>query len=176
MDNLPPSRNAPTVDCPAIEQNADAVPALSEEDVALFCRAIGVAPRRMGRGARDVIARHDIGQRGVWIMALVSAGVDSPSRLSDVLCISRSLFTAELGRLSAAGLVVTEKDVSDGRRLKLQLTEKGAAASRQLQKTINIFVNETLAGFSRADVLKCARLLLAFAGADADRLGPDADG
>ena len=150
------------------------IPELSAEEISLFCQAVGVAPRRMGQGARETIARYDLGQRGVWIMGLISVGLDSPSRLSDALCIGRSLFTAELNRLSAAGLVVAEKDNLDGRRLKLRLTDKGNAANRELQASLNAFVRESLEGFSREDVMLCARLLLAFAGSDANRLGPAA--
>jgi DNA-binding MarR family transcriptional regulator len=155
-----------------MSQQPASEPALNEEQVALFCRAVGVAPRKMGRGAEEIVSHYNLGQRGVWIMALINVGQDSPSRLSDALCIGRSLFTAELNRLTKAGLVAAEKDSIDGRRLKLRLTAKGVAANQRLQKTIIQFMNENLAGFSKDDVLLCARLLLAFAGTDADRLGP----
>ena len=139
-------------------------PKLNDEEVALFCNAIGVAPRKMGQAARELVEKYDLGHRGVWIMAMINGGLDSPSRLSDALCIGRSLFTAELSRLVAAGLVESSKDARDGRRLLLRLTDKGLAENARLQKTVNGFVNENLAGFDKHDVMLCTKLLLSFAG------------
>lgn len=139
-------------------------PKLTEEEVALFCNAVGVAPRKLGQAAREMIAKYDLGLRGAWILAMINGGLNSPSRLSDALCIGRSLFTAELSRLVAAGLVETEKDARDGRRLLLQLTPEGVAANDRLQKTVNGFVNENLSGFDKEDILRCTRLLHSFAG------------
>lgn len=148
------------------------IPALGDGEVTRFCQAIGLAPRAMGRGAEEFVKRYDLGRRGVWIMGLISVGIDSPSGLSDALCIRRSLLSAELARLAKAGLVSSEKDSSDGRRLRIELTREGKAANSRLQKSLNKFVNENLAGFSKEDVLLCSRVLLAFAGSDAGRLGP----
>ena len=153
-------------------RNRTPTPELSDEEVAQFCRAIGVAPRALSRGATEFVSRHKLGRRGVWIMGLISVGLDSPSGLSEALCIGRSLLSAELARLTRAGLVATEKDAADGRRLKLALTEEGKAANGRLQQSLSRFVNDNLAGFSKEDALLCARLLLAFSGADADRFGP----
>ncbi len=130
----------------------------------------------MGRGAEAFVKRYDLGRRGVWIMGLISVGLDSPSGLSDALCIGRSLLSAELQRLTRAGLVTAEKDATDGRRLTLRLTPRGEKANARLQETLSRFVNDSLSGFGKEDVLRCARLLLAFAGADAGRFGPRSAG
>lgn len=146
-------------------------PELNDEEVALFCNAIGVVPRKMGEAARELVEKYDLGHRGAWILAMINGGLNSPSRLSDALCIGRSLFTAELSRLVAAGLVKARKDSKDGRRLLLELTPEGLAANKRLQKTVNGFVNDNLSGFSREDVQLCTRLLLSFVGSASVDLG-----
>lgn len=144
--------------------NRSDAPRLTEEEVALFCNAVGVAPRKLGQAAKELVEKYDLGQRGAWIIAMINAGANSPSRLSDALCIGRSLFTAELNRLVSAGLVETRKDARDGRRVQLALTREGVAEHDRLHEKLNRFVNENLAGFAKEDILLCARLLHSFAG------------
>jgi len=150
--------------------NPKPAPQLSEQEVALFCTAVGVAPKGMADAAADLIERYDLGRRGAWIMGMISSGLNSPSRLSDAFCIGRSLVTAELNRLVEAGLVETRKDAKDGRRLRLHLTEIGEVENERVQASVNALVNGKLSGYSREQVMLCAEVLFTLAGNQADTL------
>lgn len=110
------------------------LPQLSDEDVSRFCSVVGLGPRKLGEARAKITEKYKLGPRGAWIMGMIGEGVDLPSRMSDLLCIRRSLFTAELDRLVDAGLVKATRDQRDGRRLRLSLTarwRKGAGILAQ---------------------------------------------
>jgi DNA-binding MarR family transcriptional regulator len=130
----------------------------------VFCNLIGVAPRQMLKAREAITARYDLGPRGAWIVGLLEVGVNSPSALTEVLCIGRSLATAEINRLLQAGLVTGNQSAHDGRRVELELTEEGKRVSAELRETVNAFVNSRLAGHSRKQVLATIALLQDFVG------------
>jgi DNA-binding MarR family transcriptional regulator len=144
---------------------ADATrPDLSPHDVAVFCNVIGVGPRQMMKAREEITERYDLGPRGAWIVGLIEVGVNSPSALTEVLCIGRSLVTAEINRLLQAGLVAGIQSERDGRRTVLELTEEGWRVSRELREKVNEFVIGRLAGHTREEVLACIALLQDFVG------------
>lgn len=148
---------------------------LSDDEVAYFCSAIGIAPLVL-KSAREAVTRqYDLGPRGPWILGLIKVGVNSPSRLSAGLMIGRSLLTSELNRLVKAGLVVSQKDDDDGRRLTLSLTPEGEVIIIQLRQDLTRFVNERLAHYDHAEIMLCARILREFGGTEDQYVGLEED-
>jgi DNA-binding MarR family transcriptional regulator len=144
---------------------ADAArPDLSAEEIAIFCNVIGVGPRQMMKAREEITERYDLGPRGAWIIGLIEVGVTSPSALTEVLCIGRSLVTAEINRLLQANLVAGVQSERDGRRTVLELTDEGWRVSRELREKVNEFVIGRLAGHTREEVLACIALLQDFVG------------
>ena len=141
-------------------------PALSPYEIAVFCNVLGVAPRRLTRAREAITERYDLGPRGAWIIGLLEIGVNSPTGLTEALQIGRSLVTAEIGRLAIAGLVSATPSDRDGRRTILKLTAEGRKVSRELRETINTFVLERLAGYSREQVIAAIALLRDFVSGD----------
>jgi len=139
---------------------------LTDEDVTLFLNVLGVSTRQMERGRRELTKRYDLGPRGAWMLGMISHGLNSPSKLSDAFCTTRSLMTAELNRLISAGLVVSTRDASDGRRLTLSLTKEGRVAEQELQIEMSRFVNEQLAGYTREEVQFCSKMIKDFSEAE----------
>src|SRR5688500_12689839 len=80
----------------AVNRTAAAHPDLTPHEIAVFCNLLGVAPRQMMKAREAITARYDLGPRGAWIIGLLEVGVNSPSALTEVLCIGRSLVTAEI--------------------------------------------------------------------------------
>lgn len=151
---------------PLREADSPARPALSSEDVSAFCNVVGLAPRQLMAARDAVTARYDLGPRGAWMIGLIERGVSSPSALTEVLCIGRSLATAEINRLTDAGLVAASQSAVDGRRVDLALTEEGHRVADELRDAIGEFVTRRLAGYSRQEVLAAIVLLQDFAGSD----------
>ncbi|MCB2051718.1 MAG: winged helix-turn-helix transcriptional regulator [Novosphingobium sp.] len=140
-------------------------PELSSEEISAFCNAIGLAPRGLVNARDRVTARYALGPRGAWILGLIERGVNSPSALTDILCIGRSLTTAEINRLTDAGLVEGRQSDKDRRRVDLVLTEEGWKACAELRVAVEDFVTSRLTGWSREEVLSCIALLQDFVGA-----------
>ena len=140
-------------------------PELSSEEISAFCNAIGLAPRGLVNARDRVTARYALGPRGAWILGLIERGVNSPSALTDILCIGRSLTTAEINRLTDAGLVEGRQSDKDRRRVDLVLTEEGWKACAELRVAVEDFVTSRLTGWSREEVLSCIELLQDFVGA-----------
>lgn len=147
-----------------VDVESPAGPDLSAYEIALFCNVLGVAPLQLAKAREAITARFDLGPRGAWIVGLLEVGVNSPSGLTEVLCIGRSLVTAEINRLLQAGLISGNQDASDGRRTVLALTDEGKQVSRELRQTVNDFVTSRLAGYSREQILAATALLQDFAG------------
>jgi DNA-binding MarR family transcriptional regulator len=148
----------------AVDSGVPERPALTPYEIALFCNVLGVAPRHMMKAREAITAHYDLGPRGAWIIGLLEVGIHSPSELTEVLCIGRSLVTAEINRLFQAGLVAANQSTRDGRRIELELTDEGKRVSEELRATINEFVSSRLSGYSRRQVLDCIALLQDFVG------------
>lgn len=137
---------------------------LSDEEVAHLCSVMGVAPRQLAKAREAITEQFDLGPRGAWIMGMIGVGIDSPSGLADALRIGRSLATTELNRLSDAGLIEAQRGQGDGRRSQLHLTAAGREANDRLGHALTRFVNDRLTGYTRDELLLCARILRDFAG------------
>lgn len=137
---------------------------LSDEEVAHLCSVMGVAPRQLAKVREEITEQFDLGPRGAWILGMIGVGIDSPSRLADALRIGRSLATTELNRLSDAGLIEAQRGHGDGRRSQLRLTASGLEANERLGRALTTFVNTRLAGYTREELMLCARILRDFAG------------
>ena len=137
---------------------------LSDHEVAHLCSVMGVAPRQLAKAREAITEQFDLGPRGAWILGMIGVGIDSPSGLADALRIGRSLATTELNRLSDAGLIEALRGQGDGRRSQLVLTDAGQEANERLGHALTTFVNTRLAGYTRDELLLCARILRDFAG------------
>jgi DNA-binding MarR family transcriptional regulator len=73
--------------------------------------------------------------------------------------IGRSLITAELTRLSDAGLIDYRQCVSDGRRIELTLTPLGQSVQRRVKDELAKLVTRRFASYTREEALLCARML-----------------
>ena len=90
---------------------------------------VGVAARRMLRLVDPVTATYSLGPRGASMLTLIDRGAVHPTQLSEIYEVGRSLITAEVSRLIAAGLVVRDEFEHDKRRATLRLTALGKQVS-----------------------------------------------
>jgi len=89
----------------------------------------GVAARRMLRLMEPVTIRYSLGPRGASMLTLIERGAVHPAQLAEIYEVGRSLMTAEIARLTAAGLVTREEFDRDKRRAALTLTPLGKQVS-----------------------------------------------
>lgn len=143
---------------------ADLADKLTRDEISQFCNLIGMAPRILAQSREAVTDKYDLGPRGAWILGLAQRGVNSPSKLTEILRIQRSLITLELSRLADAGLVTTQRNPDDGRRLVVTLTAKGRQVCEELERAIGEFVLGRFAGLEREDLLALMRALRCFVG------------
>jgi hypothetical protein len=72
------------------------------------------------------------------------------------------IITAELTKLAESGLIEQVKHEADGRRITLSLTPDGLKVYKRLGEDLSSFLAKRLAGYSRGEILLCARLLTDF--------------
>jgi DNA-binding MarR family transcriptional regulator len=142
---------------------------LSWVDVGSVCEGLAFAIRPLHHCTEVVTQAYDLGPRGAWMLNLVSTGVCYPLQLAQTLCCGRSLITAELARLIAAGLVETSPGEKDRRRTRLALTPLGEAACQKIRDAMWHSITTNLAGYSVEEVRLLARMLR-------DVRGPAGDG
>lgn len=139
--------------------------ALSWEDMGYLGNAIAIASRQWRGAAKCVKEQYALGPHGPWILGLIASNqVFYPSDLTRVLRCGRSLISAELNKLSEAGLINCRKSDEDGRQIELTLTPLGVAANQQVVDSLTSTLEERLGHYSREDILYCARLLRDLAG------------
>ena len=131
----------------------------SREEVVDFCYSTGLASRYMAPATQSVAETYSLGPRGAWILGLISTGVVFPSDLADVFGVGRSLITAELTRLTEAGLVTRRVIPEDGRRFQLALTTLGIQAYEKMLNELTALVNDRLSSYSRKDIARFVRIL-----------------
>ena len=91
---------------------------------------------------------------------LISIGeVVFPLDLTKMFQIGRSLITAELTRLSDAGLIAYRKNDGDGRRVELTLTPLGETVQRRVKANLAKLVSQRLTSYSREQALLFGRML-----------------
>lgn len=143
-------------------------PKLSWEDIGYFGNAIAIASRQWRSAAKAVRDEYALGPHGPWIVGLMaSTHVLYPSDLTRVLRCGRSLISAELNKLSEAGLINTRKSEDDGRQIELTLTPLGAEVNARIAEGLTTMVEERLVHHSRDEVMACANLLRDLAGGGA---------
>jgi DNA-binding MarR family transcriptional regulator len=136
---------------------------LSWDEIGFLCEGLSLASRPMGLAVRAITEEYSLGPRGAWITILIGAGqVFFPLDLTNVFQIGRSLITAELTRLTEAGLITYAKSASDGRRVELKLTALGDTVHRRVKEELSKLVLRRLSSYKREEALLCARMLRDF--------------
>lgn len=131
---------------------------LAWEDIGALVQGLAFAERPLRRATAGVTERYSLGPRGAWTLNLISAGFVYPHELADIFEIGRSLVSAELTRLTDAGLI-TSKPGRDRRRTELGLTDLGEAALAEVRGELDGIIRTALAGYTVDDVRLCARML-----------------
>jgi DNA-binding MarR family transcriptional regulator len=133
---------------------------LSWEEIGFICDGLVIGPRPLRAATRSITAEYSLGPRGAWIAVLISIGeVVFPLDLTKFFQIGRSLITAELTRLSDAGLIAYRRSASDGRRIELTLTPLGQSVQRRVKAELTHLVTRQLAPYTREQALLFGRML-----------------
>ncbi len=136
---------------------------LSWREIGLLVEGLSFASRPMGTAIKDITEEFSLGPRGAWITVLIAAEeVLFPLDLAQVFRIGRSLITAELTRLTDAGLISYRQNTEDGRRAELKLTSLGDAVQRRVKVELSKLVLERLSAYRREDILLFTRMLRDF--------------
>jgi DNA-binding MarR family transcriptional regulator len=85
-----------------------------------------------------------ISERGLFMLELVQAGLDRPSRLIEYFDVLPSTVTFETDKLVASGLLVRESVPSDRRVVHLSLTAQGRAVHAEVTTALNGFLKPRL--------------------------------
>jgi DNA-binding MarR family transcriptional regulator len=133
---------------------------LSWEEIGFICEGLVLAPRPLRAATRSITAEYSLGPRGAWIVNLISIGaVVFPLDLTKFFQIGRSLITAELTRLSDAGLITYSKSANDGRRVELALTPLGQSVQRRVKTELVKLVTRRLESYTREQAILFGRML-----------------
>ena len=137
---------------------------LSWDEVGFFLNSIAAASRQWRVATQRIRDEFSLKPRGPWILGLIYAGkVVFPADLANYFQCSPSLITAELDRVIDAGLVTARKHHADGRQLELSLTPLGMEVSQRISAAVLEMVQVPFSGYSKSEILLCARLLRDFA-------------
>lgn len=132
---------------------------LTWDDVGPLCHGLVFAQRPIHAATKGVTERNSLGPRGAWLLNLISAGVNFPHELSEVMGIGRSLMSAELVRLTDAGLIVSKPGATDKRRTELALTDKGEVEHKVIHAEIERILRAGLVNYSPDEVRMFTRML-----------------
>lgn len=100
--------------------------------------------RATSRRMRHLWRTRKLSERGLFILELVNAGLDRPSRLIEYFDVLPSTITFETDKLVGAGLLVRESVPDDRRVVRLRLTEEGRAVHRDTTEAINAVLRPRL--------------------------------
>lgn len=134
---------------------------LGWEESAFLAEGLAFGPRALRAATTKVTERYNLGPRGAWILNVISHGVAYPLELASVFCVGRSLITAELARLTEAGLIDARPGKDDRRKTELTLTPLGKAASSEIRDEFLAIVRRRLVGFDAQEVRLVAEALRA---------------
>jgi len=132
---------------------------LDWDDIGLLCQGLVFGSRPLLAATRSVTEKYSLGPRGAWMLNLIEGGVAYPNELSEVFQIGRSLVSAELARLTEAGLVTSTPGATDKRRTELALTDAGKQATIKIRGELNFRLTTALDGYSPAEVRLFSRML-----------------
>jgi DNA-binding MarR family transcriptional regulator len=130
-------------------------------EIAFLAEGLAFGPRALRAATAKVTERYGLGPRGAWILNVISNGIAYPLELASVFCVGRSLITAELARLTEAGLVDARPGKDDRRKTELTLTAKGKAASEEIRQELSAIIRRRLAGYSAEEARLAAEVLRA---------------
>lgn len=134
---------------------------LGRPEIEFLAEGLAFGPRALRAATDKVTERYNLGPRGAWILNVISHGVAYPLELASVFCVGRSLITAELARLTEAGLVDARPGQHDRRKTELTLTPLGKRASEEIREELLAIVRRRLAGFDGPEVRLVAEALRA---------------
>lgn len=117
---------------------------VTPEYTAYLLHTVGATARRMLAIMEPTNQRYSPGPRGASMLTLIDHGSVHPAELAET-GVARSLITAEINRLLAAGLVAREESAGDKRRGTLSLTPLGKTVSAESFRTILPAVEGSLA-------------------------------
>lgn len=132
---------------------------LTWAELAPVMEGLAFSQRPLRAATRGVTARYSLGPRGAFMLSLITNGICFPGDISLAMKIGRSLVTAELARLTDAGLVTARIGANDRRRSELALTPKGQAACDEVRAEMARIIRRNLTGYSRGEVELFARML-----------------
>jgi DNA-binding MarR family transcriptional regulator len=147
----------------------------------LASRLLRLLPRLQQWAASTVQANrgeHDLSLRQFAVLYLIREGEDSPSALARRLRISPAVVTGLLDRLEQHGFLRRRMDPGDRRRLRLELTESGQAASLAVGQMLSREIAQQLDRAPAADLAALAQALglleqtVSALERDSPRLGP----
>ena len=142
-----------------LPNHPEGVDTLSWDELSPVLEGLAFAQRPLRAATRRVTRQYDLGPRGAFILSLISGGNIYPLDLSDMLKAGRSLITAELTRLTEAGLVTATPGRHDRRRSELALTTLGHEACQQVRDEMARIVRRNLAGYSAEEFRLFSRML-----------------
>lgn len=118
------------------------------DDIGYVIEGLAFAQRPIRAAASEVTRRYGLGPRGAFILSLIQGGVVFPHELAEALKTGRSLITAELARLSEAGLISSRPGATDRRRTELSLTAEGASACEEVRGAMLRILARNLSGYT----------------------------
>lgn len=133
-------------------------------DIGFLCEGIAFAQRPLREGNEKIIKQYNLGPRGAFILNLLANGLLYPLELANALCCGRSLITAELSRLTDAGLVTSRPGAIDRRRTELTLTALGEEALAQIRNETSRIIRENLGAYTPDEIRKFGIMLRAIRG------------
>jgi DNA-binding MarR family transcriptional regulator len=131
---------------------AQEAPVRLDADVTEVMRLCTDLQRGSARSLKGVWREKGLSERGLFILELVNAGLDRPSKLIEYFDVLPSTITFETDKLVAAGLVTREALPTDRRVVQLSLTDEGRVVHRETTETINAFLKPRLAALPRAEL------------------------
>jgi DNA-binding MarR family transcriptional regulator len=123
-----------------------------DADVTAVMRLSSDLRRGSSRHLKVVWRQKGLSERGLYILELVNAGLNSPSKLIEYFDVLPSTITFETDKLVAAGLVTREALPSDRRVVQLSLTEQGREVHRLTTEAMNAFLRPRLEALPRAEL------------------------
>jgi DNA-binding MarR family transcriptional regulator len=139
---------------------------LSWDEISYLSAGFAFASQPLMEATKAVAKQYSLGPRGAWILRLIAGKNVSPSELTEMFRVGRSLISAELSRLTDAGLITYTKNEGDQRRVELALTKLGEQANRRVRADLVKIVRSRLASYSREEILLCSRMLHDFIGSE----------